>query len=518
MKTKPIIFIWLMLLPCALVAQGSLGLAGSRRVVGGRGPGPSCTLCGGSQLHSNGQLTDTSSIQLEFDFGCNGVSISDSLGNLLMVSNGRYLLDGQGQMVPGGDSLAPTFYGLLHPFSNWQQSSLLLPYGLSPGRFALLNTSPTTGLNSEFSSPNFWFTEVVQQPNGALSLLHKNRLVYTDSLEKAGTLTACRHANGRDWWVLAKRKGRETMFTYLLTPDSLLKAEVAAPGVTKRPGISGNVFSNDGSWFASYTNLEYGDTSYLRGSLKLYRFDRCTGALSLAAKIPDMQMGQWIGLGVCFSPNDAYVYFCNFQRIWRLNLNGPLDSAHVEQVAEFTAVNDSTASGQPFFTFIEPSNDGRLFVSFLCSTRFMSVIEHPDAPMVGDVGYQHYTFQIPYFNNATYTNHPWYTLGPVVGSVCDSLGLVTGKVEPRNLGLAALPNPAWGLGGTLLRYSTLLEPALMQVLSLQGQVLHEEPLNPGSTEHSITNGPLLAPGVYVLRVFTQTGSESRVKWIITQRP
>jgi hypothetical protein len=116
-------------------------------------------------------------------------------------------------------------------------------------------------------------------------------------------LTAVRHANGRDWWIIT-REFVDTLFTggnrfhfFLIEPTGISEI-VQSIGLPRRQQFGNLTFSPQGNrlLFTSMT-----------GMIALFDFDRCTGALSNQVIIDqqDTDVNYW---GSCFSPSGERIY------------------------------------------------------------------------------------------------------------------------------------------------------------------------------------------------------------------
>jgi hypothetical protein len=108
---------------------------------------------------------------------------------------------------------------------------------------------------------------VIQEPSGILQ----------DTLN-IGRITAVKHANGRDWWVLACTKPTQTDSTECFwgLPDGLSLDGFQDIGSQFGQRTMGRyAFSPDGSKFA-YFGVVY----QVSKKLEVFDFDRCTGLFS----------------------------------------------------------------------------------------------------------------------------------------------------------------------------------------------------------------------------------------------
>lgn len=501
--------------------QGGLGPPGRHRFVGTGFPPDTaydCPLCGTVRLQGDAEGTTVTPIAVDFYTWRAAATLSSPTGRMMLHTNGFSISHPGYGIVPNGTGLIPTPFGYSYFYDGniYPQSSLLLPLPGDSTQVLMLNIGANTydEAMAYIGSTHIWLNRLKEQ-DGQFVLIEKNKVILEDSLAISGLLTACKHANGRDWWVLTKKFNSSLYYRLLITPDTIKIFTQHVDGAETFEGGYGRFFSHDGTLFANYCNRGYDGGVPGVGALRLFSFDRCTGLLQHQATIADPDLGEYPGLFGCFSPTDKYFYFCNYRYVWRIPMQGNLQAGSVEVVATNPVYFDSIppAIGHSFMA-MEPSNDGKIYIGGGSGYQYYSIISNPEAPNVQDVGFGYFTYEIPYFNVATYTNHPYYTLGPVLGSVCDSLGMGLDHHQVQNLGLGVQPNPS--AGAALLSFNQINEGGWVEVLNLQGQVLHQEAINPGSSEHNL-EASVMPDGVYVLRLRTQGGQQGRVKWVIHHR-
>lgn len=236
-------------------------------------------------------------------------SISDSGGVLQFFTNGVNVYNRLGQMMPNGDSLATGYqsdYG-----ANAPQSVVILPVPGNSAQYYLFTRSDTRLTYSIIDMTLDVF-------NGDVSV--KNQVLYSNPVQKF--MTAVKHGNGIDWWLIAHGLG-EKWFVWRLTSagiDTLVNNSIG--------------LAYDSVGLNSYTEL----VSNLQGTklafgsaqgLQLVDFDRCHGTLSNFDTVPLPKMPY----SFAFSPHGTMLYFTFHQPLgptdlWQtcINCNGGPDS------------------------------------------------------------------------------------------------------------------------------------------------------------------------------------------------
>ncbi|MBK6640365.1 MAG: hypothetical protein IPG39_03600 [Bacteroidetes bacterium] len=74
-----------------------------------------------------------------------------------------------------------------------------------------------------------------------------------------GRLTTCKHANGRDWWLISHKYRSNIYYKFLITPDTILGPYTQQIGIvtSNYDGFGSARFSPDGS---KYVWMENRDT------------------------------------------------------------------------------------------------------------------------------------------------------------------------------------------------------------------------------------------------------------------
>lgn len=321
--------------------------------------------------------------------------ISDSAtGKLLFFTNSMIAYDTLGHKIENGDSLQPNkiyMHNCCPPNGQATQGSIILPKGSSGLYYVFTPTMTDSAYDSYFNNPqgrapyNFIQYHILDMnANGGVGkVINKNiQLLFNVELSKVGMM-ACRHANGYDWWLLKQAIDTNLIYTFLVTKDTVVLDTIqgfAEPhyGYLDLEGQS--CFSTDGSKYAFVQSL--------CNKLFIADFDRCTGILSNPKTFnipidsttipspPPQYIWDSINTGVCFSPNDSFIYISKKFNIYQYELNNSDSSTAWSQVkhGEDTSLIQFAYYGQ-----LQMGIDKRIYIGKGGGTgNSNSVIDYPN--------------------------------------------------------------------------------------------------------------------------------------------
>ena len=248
----------------------------------------------------------------DMNFRLTSASYADSVGNLLFYTNGIYIANKLHELMENGDSLNPG------PIANMQasdgygvyQSEFFLQLPDNPNLFYLFHMKFDWHDVFVTAVTTLYITQIDLTLNDSLGAVTiKNEEILTDG--RFGTITAVKHANGRDWWILTCEQTDNKYFKFLFTPEGLSDVEEFELQ-PEFPEIFSNgplVFSPDGTKFARY---EVNHGAYV------YDFDRCTGTFSNPqfVGLPETTLGG----GAAISPNSRFLYVSTKTKLYYRNI------------------------------------------------------------------------------------------------------------------------------------------------------------------------------------------------------
>jgi hypothetical protein len=225
-----------------------------------------------------------------------------------------------------------------------------------------------------------------------------------------GSISAVKHANGRDWWVFGATHSKNNYFRLLITPEGVSLVEE----FDLDPEFP---FLYVGSYFAFSPNGAKMIRYYVSDGVYVYDFDRCNGTFSNPVFIPLPESSH--GGGVSVSPNSRFVYLMSREEVYQIDLWAD----DIPASKEVVAVWDGYWYSLPTTFFLSQLGpDGRVYINATNGTRMMHYIQYPDKKGLACEVRQH-GMLLPTQNAFTMPHFPNYRLGPLDGSPCDTLGL-----------------------------------------------------------------------------------------------
>ncbi len=166
-------------------------------------------------------------------------------------------------------------------------------------KYYLFSVGVTSGAGFSYSIID------MAQNNGQGSVIQKNVLL--QSFQCTDGLTAIKHGNGRDWWILVRRYdvNNNEFYKYLVTPLGISNVIIQSIGSSNINNLTNMNFNAEGSKMVM--------TNYV-GLMELYDFDRCTGLISNPNTIhqePTSAPYGWF-VGCEFSQSGRFLYVSTY--------------------------------------------------------------------------------------------------------------------------------------------------------------------------------------------------------------
>ncbi len=404
-------------------------------------------------------------------------SICDSTGSILLYTNGIYVANREhdtlwnsGDFNPGYSSDYYWYYGL-----GFSQGAIILPPPDDPEKYLIFHVSGEYFYaygNEQVQPLHLGMSEVDMTLDGGLGgiPINKKNIPIVEDTVTQGRITAVKHANGRDWWVVTHKFYSDVFYTVLVQPDTLLVSSQAVGPVQTSNDIVGMAkFSADGSKYC-YLNFDL--------TFDLFDFDRCSGQFTnpVTYMVPDSD-GYIITLGCEFSESGRFLYVNTYENLYQYDLWSSDIQASVIEIAKWDTTYLPTAT---WFFLPQRAPDGKIYISSYNSTKYLHVINEPDSLSLSCNFTQH-SFAIQ-TSNSTIPNFPNYQLGKLEGSPCDTLFSGMEHASNENKGLSLAPNPA--TDRVEINYN-LEEKALLTITDMYGKAVLQQMLYPYFTSRII---------------------------------
>ena len=362
---------------------------------------------------SSGTAQAVSNLHLEW-FQENCSAISNPQGNLLYYfgfqgTNLEYSIKNRaGTIVEDGDSVN-THY-------SHTNGSLLIP---KPGSIETYFLYHITGYDSVQGPRSLAYTEIKitdDFPQG--EVIRKNEVIDTGLFGEK--ITAIRHSNGVDWWIIAPLSDRNEIFIVLFNQDGLNNPSFEPLGSFMGQGLcetAGEITPSPSGEMIALTNQE--------GAAEIFSFDRCTGDLSMFVDLREISdCNAFEGFyGVSFSPDNRFVYFSTPTELFQFDLQATNILASKTRIWQHFIFNLGVGQHQ-----LGP--DGKIYITmeyggfprFLSDTsnQNLSVIHSPNSPGLA-CDFRPWSL---YLNGAHSTaslpNFPNFRLGPIFAQPADA--------------------------------------------------------------------------------------------------
>ncbi len=409
-------------------------------------------------------------------------TICDTTGRMLFTTNGVYIVNSNEDTMMNGSGLSPSYFttSVADYGSYIPQAALIIPFPNDPQKYYLFHNTID---DSVAYSYKMYYSIIDMTLDGGLgAVTSKNNILKNDTLIPGG-LTATRHGNGRDWWIVFHQAFTNLYYVYLIDPLGIHPYPSQQIGVNISFDAGQFCFSPDGSKLAQYG--PYND-------LDIMDFDRCSGILSnsIHVSINDSAAGG----GVAFSLNSQVLYASSTSYIYQFDLN----AANVASSKTTVAIWDTTYSPSPPFatTFYlaQLAPDGKIYLSCTNSTLDLHRIEYPDSLGLACQVCQH-CVHLPAYNAYTIPNMPNYHLGPLDFSICDTITTTVHATEGKNQ-FDLFPNPA--RNKIYISTSKNNLPEHFSIYNMMGEQMSMNSNAINNGEYLEVDLSSLAPGIYIV--------------------
>ena len=189
--------------------------------------------------------------------------ISDSLGNFQFYTNGCYILKADGEIMENGDNLNPGVIWDLYCGNNEDPEyplndfATILPYPDHAGLYYLFHGALTKNPwpeDPDLRSDKLYYSVIDMNQNSGLGkVIEKNVVILDIPVGSLGySLTAVKHTNNQDWWIMIPDAFSNLYHTILFTSEGVMGSYTQSIGDTTVFNVSQCVFSPNGSKYVRY--------------------------------------------------------------------------------------------------------------------------------------------------------------------------------------------------------------------------------------------------------------------------
>lgn len=437
----------------------------------------------GNLYDFNGDSLEVSFLVKDMEIEITNASISDTAGNLLFYTNGCYIADATHEMMENGDEInypgwaydthCTGFDGYRHI-----QGAMILPQPDSSDIYYLFHTKTTLmeipPFDFDILGTPFLYTKIdMSKNNGLGAVVEKNQFVLGDTLQPEH-LTAVRHANGNDWWIVMTRQFSDLYYKMLFTSegvDSIQMQQIGIPEALSSRGGGQSVFSPDGTKYARYDPAS---------QIHLFDFDRSTGELSNFQNLTILDTA-FTG-GIAISPNSRYLYVSSTLYLFQFDLEATDIQASKTLIGTYDGFMDPFSTN---FWKLQLAPDCRIYMHSTSGVSSMHVIQHPDRKGLA-CDFQQHALALPSNNGLGFPNFPNYRLGVTPTYPCDStiafqtIVAIDEVLEQKNE-VKIFPNPTSDLINIEIEKGINGEVTFFNMV---GQKIFQQPINKGEKRYS----------------------------------
>ena len=477
-------------------------------------------ITGGFLIDFKDHYPDVTSHPRTYNLFQSSAGISDTSGTLMVYTNGCVIASGASDSVlENGDNINP---GQVHNlycdpntpntgfgyYPNVTQSSMFLPLPDSNGIYYLFHKNAKI-LNNPFDviTDNLYYTVVdMNQNNNEGKVVLKNIPLMHDTLA-AGLMTAVKHANGKDWWIVTPRNTENQIYCFLFTHNGIVDTTLQFIGFNLDQDGSGQItFTPDGSKMI---------TSNPYTGLGIFDFDRSTGQLSNYQSIDiSPYIWQWTDFAGCaVSPNNRFVYVSSTLDLLQYDLNAPDIAASRVTVGVYDGGQNPLATT---FGQCQLAPDCKIYIQTGQQAENLHVIHRPNEKGAA-CDFEQRGLVLTNANRGSLPYFPNYRLGPIdnPGEPCNT---VTGAQAPFSPlpDFSVFPNPASDHIRVIVNQS-FAETITFRLFDTAGILVRESNFNPLSTSALSVDIADIAPGIYIWHAASGTKMIQSGKIVILKK-
>jgi hypothetical protein len=461
-------------------------------------------------------------IDIKFSIHVSMSTISNSKGELQFYCDGCRVINREHNIMPDGDSI--NYPGRQFDFScpyqvsySTHQGVLTLPVPDKENDYVIFHLRIDE--KSIFLPTSLLYTTVdMAAENGLGKVTSKNVMILQDTLRDM--LTAVRHGNGRDWWIVAPHYQGEKIAMAILGPNGISQPVYQAASMAPFPAfyqlygwLSQAVFTPDGTRYARIVSDARG-----RGFISLYDFNRCTGAfccgknwrVQIRDSIDDFSSSV---NGLAFSPNGRYLYVTTGTFLYQYDTNADDISATQILVGQYDGALVSYLPATLYRPYL--AANGKIYITASNGIHALHTIHAPNEPGLA-CDFRNRDLELPVNIGFCLPHFPNFRLYDWHLSPCDTLGIDAPSAHFEQWYAwdkpVVVPNPA-------STYCKLTAPActngVLSVFDVAGRLIYEQQgVQTGNTiPLQVDSWP---SGVYMLVLRSEKNKPKTVRLVVAR--
>ncbi len=246
--------------------------------------------------------------KLPIEFTGNNASICDSEGNLLFYTNGCQVIDATHQIMPNGDNINMEDCDF-HPGTD---NIMILPDPGNQKGYYIFHK--TIQIDRTAFIDNLKFTYVdINMNNGLGAVTDKNVNIIDSTQILSSYLSACKHKNGTDWWIIQPVKDTNLYMRFILDSEGVkrMQDQEIGPIFHWNSSAAGTArFSPDGLKYAFFNIFE---------DLLLFDFDRISGQLKNLKEFSIKDSYPQIFTAIEWSADSRFLYVALNDELWQID-------------------------------------------------------------------------------------------------------------------------------------------------------------------------------------------------------
>ncbi len=454
-------------------------------------------------------------------------AISNSSGQLLFYTNGCKIMSSKHEIMISGNGINEGGYYYeqncykIYDGYPTTQGIVILPWPGRPSQYYMVHLH-RPGSVDHAASPyitNVLMTTVDMTKDGGLGMVTEKNKVVMSGDTVVDMLTAVRHGNGRDWWLVAPGYNNSKYYSFLLSPKGLEGPFVQKIGQPINLPTRGGqaVFSPSGKTYAVTNPRDSKGDKWFR-YLQAFDFDRCTGLFSPIDTTGTLLDGGNAPMGgVAFSANSRYLYSSGGTYLYQFDMLSEDVFGSQQLVGIWDGFDDPLATN--FFQMMLAPDD-KIYMTHGNGSKYLHVIHEPQK--AGEAcEFEQRGVELFGYHAFSPPNFPYFRLFDAQDTPCDTLGITIAppkedtlvKPLPCVAEARLYPNPA--IASTWLE-SPGCQALGVSVYDILGRHMQDLALPADAVRVPIDLSGYAA-GVYMLRVQAEGGAGKVLPLVVLRR-